>query len=141
MAGRKPANANLMPSIISSARSRVEKRVVMGAPSARELNDYVQWAADLLSMPKEEVMILTLDKALAEFFRRDGGWQAKREEDATTPKVPQKPVVPKGDIAPVTSVSERGPGSKPAPTGELAGQASPLKVNPAPAPAVGGVGS
>lgn len=81
MAGQK-AESVLLPSIISAARSRVEKRVLMGAPTARELTEYISWVKDVAKMPHEEVMILTIDKALGEFFRRDRGWQAKILKDA-----------------------------------------------------------
>ena len=119
----------LLPSIISGARSRVEIRVFMGAPTARELSEYVGWVTNVAKMPQEEVLILTMDKALGDFFRRDRGWQATRAaalasardaEPIETPKAAAK--LPEATVAvvvptpPAAVVAGREPLAKPSPS-------------------------
>ena len=68
-----------MPLIVSNARSRVTEKVVMSAIAARDLHDYIEWASSKIGIPPDEAMILTLDRALGEFFKKDRLWLEYRQ--------------------------------------------------------------
>jgi enoyl reductase-like protein len=84
--GRKKRikEAQIRPLIVSAARSRVSETVLMSAPAARELREYVKWAATAAMLPEDEATVLTLDRALTEFFRRDTLWKAHKERASDT---------------------------------------------------------
>ena len=63
------------PRIFERIGSRAERNVPMSAKTARVLDQYVDWAADLGGADKGEVTILTLDMALGEFFAKDALFQ------------------------------------------------------------------
>ncbi len=69
-----------MPLIVSNARSRVTEKVVMSAIAARDLRAYVEWASSKIGIPEDEAMILTLDRALGEFLKKDRLWIEYREQ-------------------------------------------------------------
>jgi hypothetical protein len=52
--------------------------VVMGAPTARDLKAYVEWAATAVNMPQTEAMIVVLDQAIGEFLAGDRAWLKHR---------------------------------------------------------------
>jgi len=59
------------PRIFERIGSRAERTVAMSAKTGRLLDQYVEWAAESSGADKGEVMILTLDMALGEFFAKD----------------------------------------------------------------------
>lgn len=78
--GRPRVPPQTMPLIVSNARSRVTEKVVMSAPTARDLRGYVEWASSKIGIPQDEAMILLLDRALGEFFKKDRLWLEYREQ-------------------------------------------------------------
>jgi hypothetical protein len=78
--GRPPAPVPTMPLFLGAARTRVKEEITMSASVARELRAYVDWASGLAMMPDDEVLVRTIDHALAEYFKNDRAWQKDRNE-------------------------------------------------------------
>lgn len=77
---RAPAPDDSLPRILSAARSRSTMSVVMGAVTARDLKQYIEWAAGKVNMPATEAMIVVLDQAIGEFLDGDRAWQRYKKE-------------------------------------------------------------
>lgn len=89
---RIKSDNQVLPLIVSAARSRVREPILMSAATSRDLRRYVKWAAGQTRMSSDEVMVLTLDKAIGDLLKRDEAWQQARKqetesrsEDATGP--------------------------------------------------------
>jgi hypothetical protein len=78
--GRPKTATQTMPLIVSNARSRVTEKVAMSAVASRDLRAYVEWASSKIGIPEDEAMILTLDRALGEFLKKDRLWLEYREQ-------------------------------------------------------------
>lgn len=76
----KSSTVQTMPLIVSTARSRVTEKLVMSALAARDLHAYVEWASSKIGIPEDEAMILTLDRAIGEFLKKDRLWMEYREQ-------------------------------------------------------------
>jgi hypothetical protein len=53
--------------------------VIISGLMIRELRGYVEWAGRLTMMAPNEVMVRTVDRALAEYFKRDKLWRKDRD--------------------------------------------------------------
>jgi hypothetical protein len=53
----------------------VRFEVIISGFMIRELRGYVEWAGRLTMMAPNEVMVRTVDRALAEYFKRDKLWR------------------------------------------------------------------
>lgn len=76
----KSTGVQTMPLIVSTARSRVTEKLVLSALAARDLHAYVEWASGKIGIPQDEAMILTLDRAIGEFLKKDRLWLEHREQ-------------------------------------------------------------
>jgi len=45
---------------------------------AHEMYCYLRWAQGLTAMPIDELVVNVIDRALADYLRRDGSWRASR---------------------------------------------------------------
>jgi hypothetical protein len=73
-----------MPLIFAGARSRVEKKVPMGAATWSELRKYLEWATGKTQMTSDEALVLVMDRALGDLFRADSAWQAEKDTERKT---------------------------------------------------------
>ena len=73
--GRPPAPPQTLPLFLHEAHSRVRFEVIISGFMIRELRGYVEWAGRLTMMAPNEVMVRTVDRALAEYFKRDKLWR------------------------------------------------------------------
>ena len=77
--GRPPAPPQTLPLFLHEAHSRVRYEVIISGFMIRELRGYVEWAGRLTMMAPNEVMVRTVDRALAEYFKRDKLWRKDRD--------------------------------------------------------------
>lgn len=87
------------PLIVSAARSRVVEKLVISAPTCKELRAYVRWAANLARIAEDEAMVLTLDRAIGDLLRKDELWQSARDNEhpgapSSLPPRPANPIPP-----------------------------------------------
>jgi hypothetical protein len=69
--GRPGKKDQTRPLIFERVRSRVTRQVSMSAKTGEDLDRYIMWAAAAVGADEEEAMLLTMDKALTQFFQRD----------------------------------------------------------------------
>jgi hypothetical protein len=77
--GRPPGPTQTLPIFLHQVRSRVRQEIIISGFMVRELRAYVAWAGRLTMMAPDEVMVRTVDHALAEDFKRDKLWRKERE--------------------------------------------------------------
>jgi hypothetical protein len=77
--GRPPGPTQTLPLFLHQVRSRVRQEVIISGFIVRELRAYVAWAGRLTMMARDEVMVRTVDHAIAEEFKRDKLWRKERE--------------------------------------------------------------
>lgn len=63
-------------------RSRVNVPMIVSAPTARDLRNYVDWAVRLTGMSADEVLVRTIDHALTQYFKTDKLWRRERDQAA-----------------------------------------------------------
>ncbi len=106
--GRPPGPTQTLPLFLHQVRSRVAMRVIVSAPTERELRCYVVWARGLTLMSADEVLVRVVDQALGDYFKRDKLWRpirvevlardAAREWDAISAAVKASPRPDRSDI-------------------------------------------
>jgi hypothetical protein len=77
--GRPPAPPQTLPLFLHETHSRVRYEVIVSGFMIRELRGYVEWAGRLTMMAPHEVKARTVDRALAEYFKRDKLWRKDRD--------------------------------------------------------------
>lgn len=80
--GRPKNPAQTMPLIMGTIRSRVIEKLSMSAFMARELRRYVTWASGKIGISETDAMILTLDRCIGDFLKRDKIWQDQKMQPA-----------------------------------------------------------
>jgi hypothetical protein len=117
--GRKRVNRveQALPLIVSGAKSRTVERVAMSAQTAREARAYTKWAAKLLNMDEEEVMVLTADRAFGDLLKRDELWQKQKDQvdddqsQRTSPGPAAPPPAARPPVAPPAPPASNGVGA------------------------------
>lgn len=77
--GRPPSPPQTLPLFLHEVQSRMRYEIVISLFMVRELRGYVEWAGRLTMMAPNEVMVRTIDHALAEHFKRDKLWRKDRD--------------------------------------------------------------
>ena len=78
VATRSPA----LPLFMTASRSRLTERVSMSAPVCREMQSYIRWGVEVSRFSSEEVQVMMLDRALTDYLKKDGAWQAEKTRRA-----------------------------------------------------------
>ena len=84
--GRPKKFQQSRPLIFQRVRSKVTTPIPMSAGTAETLKRYVAWAAGQEGADEDEALILTVDQALGEFFKRDKLFMESLE-DKTNPGI------------------------------------------------------
>ena len=67
----RPRKQQDRPLIFQRVKSKVSRQIPMSAKTAKMLENYITWAADCAGADKNEALVLTVDQAFGQFFKRD----------------------------------------------------------------------
>jgi hypothetical protein len=111
--GRPPVPPQTMPAFLKSASNRTMRELPMSVPTAKAIDEYIEWSSARAQMQKHEALYRFIDHVLGDFIRRDGLWQAERGKAATAQAsdsgVPDSPTSPGTIVSPPpTARAEKG---------------------------------
>jgi hypothetical protein len=68
----------LLPLFMTASRSRLTEQVRMSAGTFKELQNYLGWAGEAARVSPDEAQVMTLDRAIGDYLKRDEAWQLEK---------------------------------------------------------------